>query len=144
MRSTSRQSYQAVKATGLVTGLRWQVYRVLHHNGPLTANEVAQFDTLNTHQIDSVRPRFAELESLGVIESVGSRECSVTNMNSLVWNVTDYVPTRADLKPKARTFWIVKPPNRSGRLYEDETSAKLCLVPGYELIEVREIIRKHK
>jgi len=131
-------------ASGLVTGLRWKVYQTLHYAPALTANEVAQNPVFRGHQLDSIRPRFAELESLGVIRSSGSRECSVTRMTALLWETTDYVPTKADVKPKTRTFWLVKAPGKIGKVFEHEENAAKAMKDGAELIEVREVVRKTK
>ncbi len=146
MRTTSIQAYEQVKASGLVTGLRLKVYSALHECGPLTAHEVAQLPDLRTHQLDSVRPRFAELEDLGVIASVGERECTVTHMKALVWDVTDHVPDEAFDKPKARIFWLIKREGVGGECYTKREKAEERFKemnqqnPGHELIQCKEII----
>ena len=47
-----------------------------------TAGEIA---SVMAYQIDSVRPRFAELEREGVIHKSGEKMCEVTNMICHTW-----------------------------------------------------------
>ena len=62
-RVTSREVYDQVKAEGLLSTRRFEVYDILFHHGPLTCGEVAERlkakheGNLREH---SVSPRFAE------------------------------------------------------------------------------------
>jgi len=137
MRNTSAEAYAKIEDSGLLTGLRWSVYAHLFHHGPLTAHEVAS--ALAGYQIDSIRPRFAELETLRVIEVVGERECSITEMKALVWDVTAYVPSKTGVLVQARKFWIVVRANGAKLVFEtaEEAAAENCATK--EVIAVKEV-----
>ena len=53
---------------------------------------------INVYNVDvtdhSLTPRFAELERMGAIQTVGERDCAVTNRQVLIWDVTAEVPRR--------------------------------------------------
>ena len=90
-RDTSREAFLIILKNGLRRGLRLKVITVLANcDEAMTAHEVAK--DVNGHQIDSIRPRFAELERMGVIEPAGERKCSVTDFNCIVWRMTGNLP----------------------------------------------------
>lgn len=91
-RDTSLEVYRKIREGGLLSERRLQVYEVLFHHGPITAGEVWYFHLQDRAQIDSVRPRMAELEELGVIESCGERKCSYTGNVCLMWRTTGKLP----------------------------------------------------
>lgn len=101
-RDTSRESYREIENNGLLSERRWAVYKWLYHHGPATQSEChkAGFPEL---QMDSVKPRFAELEMRGVIKVVGERDCQVTGRNVLLWDVTSALPKEI----KAGTWVLV-------------------------------------
>lgn len=97
MRNTSLDAYNALKSNGFLTGLQGKVYDVLFHNGPLTQGEVWN-EFLVDYQRHSIAPRFAELEKIGVIQTVGERPCRLTGVTALIWDVTNHVPESKPVK----------------------------------------------
>ena len=71
----------------LVTGLRAKVLRSLREDGPGTPDEIAErlgFSIL------SVRPRFSELNRLGLIEQSNERRTNDSGHRADVWRIADH------------------------------------------------------
>lgn len=104
-RTTSIESYNAIKANGLLKKLMLEVYETLYRLGPMTQGEV--YDSIKSttgtkRQIHSFNPRFSELRRRGVIASVGEkRKCRVTGEHVLQWDVTDLLPGKIVKAPPA-------------------------------------------
>jgi hypothetical protein len=92
MRITSLEAYNTLHTKGFLTGLQAKVYDVLYNNGPLTQGE-AWNEYLVDYQRHSVDPRFAELQKMGVIATIGTRPCRLTGQKCIEWDVTDHIPT---------------------------------------------------
>lgn len=92
-RQTSIDAYNKIKNDGLLTRLRWEVYKVLYEHGPLTANELAvrYFSSL---QYQSVSSRFSELRDMGVVQELGKKKDDYTKMSVILWDVTDQIPSK--------------------------------------------------
>jgi hypothetical protein len=102
MRSvTSLNAYNTLKNKGFLTGLQSKVYNTLFNNGPLTQGE-AWNEYLSEYQRHSIAPRFAELEKMGVIRTVGERPCRLTGVVALEWDVTDHVPESKPVRVPAK------------------------------------------
>jgi hypothetical protein len=101
MRPTSIAAYNAIKANGLLRGLQWKVYNTLSGYDAMTASEAAQW--IPGHRINSINPRFAELQRKGVIRAVGERRCSVTGRQTVAWEITDQLPTVEERHTPGRT-----------------------------------------
>jgi|SRR5579864_4225274 len=95
--ATSLAAYNTLKTNGFLTGLQSKVYDVLFNNGPLTQGETWD-EHLPENQRHSIAPRFAELERMGVIRTVGERPCRLTGVAALEWDVTDHVPESKPVK----------------------------------------------
>lgn len=96
VRQTSIDAYKTIKENGLLSKLRFAAYDALFQNGPMTAKETA--NKVSIYPIDSITPRMSELERLGVIANIGTKECSITKMNVTLWGVTDKLPTKIEKK----------------------------------------------
>lgn len=95
IRETSVEAYNKIKENGLLSKRRWQVYDVLFHNGPATAMELRNRFPKGT--VDSqIRARLNELRDLGVVHEKSERECRVTGMRVIEWEVTDRLPVKFD------------------------------------------------
>ncbi len=95
VRETSIQQYHAIQESGLITGLKWEVYHWLFNNGPATQMEVCcGIDSNIYHQVRSYTPRFSELERMDIIQTVGTRKCKVTGNDSIEWDVTVRQPRK--------------------------------------------------
>jgi hypothetical protein len=143
-RDTSREAYAKNVASGYITGIRLKVYRELYARPDSTAGEIADAPALRAHQVDSVRPRFAELETAGLIQVTGKRECRVTGMTVVTWSITDKI-AEPFKRPEARTFWIIKRPGHVGKAYGNEEQAERIFTTAEsdaEFIEVREKVSK--
>lgn len=90
-RQTSIDSYNALKNSKALGAKQWHVYEMLYHYGPLTSNETAE--KLRTMGVvrnkPSVTPRFAELSDMKLIAAVGTRLCTVSGRNNVIWDVTN-------------------------------------------------------
>lgn len=105
VRETSIAAYREIEAKGLLSKRRFQLYKVLFVNGPMTANECMH--VLNRGQPAAlwdmnVHARFTELRQLGVAKEVGTTRCSLTGKEVICWDVTSKVPTSKAL-PKDPT-----------------------------------------
>lgn len=90
MRKTSVDVYRQVKAEGLLSKRRWQVYDILYRAGPLTAGETAHHLGV---PLNGASPRFSELKARGVIKETDKpRLCSITGRRVLAWETTDELP----------------------------------------------------
>lgn len=104
MRHTSIETYHQIREEGLLSKIRFQVYDVLYQHGPLTQNEVAR--RIPGAVQHSVSPRFAELESLGVVSASDERMCAVSGRNVLTWRVTGKLP--GTIKKKVRRVLFIE------------------------------------
>jgi len=104
IRQTSIDAYNEIKAKGLLSKRRMEVYSTLYHHGPLTANEVFKILSKNgdaaTCAASNSAARFSELREMGVICEVQVRKCSVTGMNVIEWDVTPSLPRKVQKKKK--------------------------------------------
>lgn len=99
-RATSSEAYIKNMKSGLIKGLRRKIYMALNEFPDSTGNEIANLREFSTYQIDSVRPRFAEMEAAGLIRVTGERECSISKSKAVTWDITDHVYTKEDVKRK--------------------------------------------
>jgi hypothetical protein len=95
-RSTSIETYQTIKANGLLSKRRWQVYDYVYNHGPATAVSVCR--ALESGGTGSITPRFVELKRFGVLKEVGEETDTLTGMTGILWDVTDKLPEK--LKPE--------------------------------------------
>ena len=89
MRETSVQSYH--ENTQLFKHLKGEVMReILTSKTPATASEIAE--RIPGRRINSINPRFAELEAMNVIRSCPPRRCTVTGKSCVTWEATGHAP----------------------------------------------------
>ena len=118
IRDTSIEVYHQIEAEGLLSALRFDVYKCLFHNGPLTQMETCR-KMASIRQDRSIMPRFAELEKMGVIKIVGEKECSVTGRKVYTWDVTKNLPLKLE-KPVRHEC-----KSCGGKGYFEETQTRL-------------------
>ena len=105
MRATSVIAYTALVASGKVKGLKLTVYRIIAESDyPPTAGEVIRYYQEGCHGfgktlMNSLSPRFAELERMGVIRPAGERPCQVTGQMAIVWEITGQPAQALSRKP---------------------------------------------
>jgi len=104
VRKTSIDVYNEIKASGLLSKRRLEVYEVVYGNGPLTANEVVEIVTKKYNRSYSSNvnayARLNELRDSGVVAEMGVKPCPITGNNVIVWDVTDSLPAPL---PKVKT-----------------------------------------
>lgn len=93
MRQTSIETYQQIEEGGLLSEMRWTVYRTLFHHGPLTGRELNQRLGEGATTSASYHKRLSELELLGVAYVTRERVCTITGRNACEWDVTDKLPS---------------------------------------------------
>jgi len=94
-RQTSINCYNEIKAEGLLSKKRLEVYEALLENAPCTSSEAVRNKNTSLFGIGS---RFTELRDLGVIYEKGSKKCSITGRNVIEWDLTDKLPTKEKVK----------------------------------------------
>lgn len=117
-RRTSIDVYNKIKEDGLLSKLRFEVYEILFKYGPLTQMELCK-KTNGVRQDRTYMPRFAELKNMGVLEDIGTKECSITGREVLLWDVTNRLPVKFE-KPQR-----IKCKNCNGNGYHEESQGKL-------------------
>ena len=101
-RLTSIGTYNDIKANGLLSKRRWEVYDVLYNMGPMTANEMVRYfqGVYPDRNSSGWNGRFSELERLGVVTNIGTRIDEISGHECILWDVTDKLPTKPEKKPK--------------------------------------------
>ena len=98
-RQTSIDCYNEIKAKGLLSKMRFEVYSALLSIGkPSTTREV--YATMNV--IKQEATRFTELRNLGVIYEVRNRKCTITGRTSIEWDLTDNLPKNIKLSKDSK------------------------------------------
>lgn len=106
MRETSAVVYRQIKAEGLLSKRRMEVYNTIFEHGPLTCGEtVSRLQKISGVLQHSITPRFAELNTMDVIAVVGERTCAVTGRECLLWDVTNRLPKPLP-KQERRRVWV--------------------------------------
>lgn len=91
-RQTSIDCYNQIKANGLLSKKRLEVYESILKNAPCTSGEAFSTMTTKENQISQSRARFTELRELGVIYEKGVRKCRITGKNVIEWDLTNRLP----------------------------------------------------
>jgi hypothetical protein len=99
IRQTSINCYNQIKANGLLSKKRFEVYEALCNLAPCTSAEALSTMLSKNSAITSSRARFTELRELGVIYEKGTKKCSVTGINAIEWDLTDNLPIKKENKP---------------------------------------------
>lgn len=100
IRETSIEAYKKIKENGLLSKINFLVYDCIAKHGPMTIKEVTE--KLTDIPATSISPCFAKLENQGVLKTNGKRKCTITNMSSLEWDLTDNVPNGKKRKATIR------------------------------------------
>lgn len=105
-RQTSRAAYDAIERSGLLSQRRLEVYQALFHHGPLTGKELYRMMKRvknNPDLHDTFQQRLSELVQMGLARELGTKICSVTGHNVILWDVTDQISPRLLQKADAET-----------------------------------------
>lgn len=139
IRQTSINVYRQIEAEGLLSKRRWEVYNHLYKHGPLTQREAVNQISNKYAAERSYTPRFAELEKMLVIRSVGERVCSITGRQVLIWDVTDKLPKKIETKKEPTKSQLIDKLCR-----QVECFSKNLLFKDEELAELLELCRKYR
>lgn len=88
VRQTSRRVLQQIEENGLLSRMRFEVYKYLFKHGPLTGAEVDR-DLGGQH----FHKRLSELVDLGCAKEVGEKVCGVSGNTTIAWDVTAALPS---------------------------------------------------
>ena len=106
MRQTSIDAYNQIKAEGLLSKRRFEVYQILAHNGPMTAHEVVSIarDKYPYANQTGFNARLSELQTLGCIKTVGEKINPISGKFNTLWETTDGLP----VEPKKKVSKLEK------------------------------------
>lgn len=124
-RQTSIDCYNAIKANGLLSKRRMEVYEILFKYGPMTANEIVRISKIsypNTNP-SSFHARLSELKKYGVIVEIGEKKDIVSNNNCLIWDLTDRLPKKIKLSTSAKKLKVIDALNALRQLYKNKNTS---------------------
>ena len=122
-RQTSIDCYNEIKANGLLSKKRLQVYVAILKNAPCTSGEAFATMITKENQISQSRARFTELRELGVIYEKGNRKCRVTGKNVIEWDLTDKLPINFKNNNKTKKERINDAINSFRKLYKNKDNS---------------------
>ncbi len=107
IRETSIETYHHIKENGLLSQRRFEVYEILFHNGPLTAHEVVKIARHKYPEANQTgfNARLSELETMGVVQRVGSKINPVSGQKNHLWDVTVRLPEKIKTRPKQQCLF---------------------------------------
>ena len=138
VRQTSIDCYNQIKAEGLLSKRRLQVYEILLENGSLTGTEVAilfkqKFQSSN--HSEGIRNRLTELLDRGVVYEKGIVTCKTTNRKVSLWDLTDNLPKDIANKPSRKQQRVNNALESLRELFKNKDSVE-------KWQEVAELIKK--
>tara|TARA_R110000744_G_scaffold272361_1_gene385352 strand:+ start:145 stop:558 length:414 start_codon:yes stop_codon:yes gene_type:complete len=116
-RQTSIDCYNHIKAEGLLSKRRLEVYEAILNNAPCTTNEALKDVYSGSYGVGS---RTTELRNLGVIYEVRVRECKVTGRNVIEWDLTDTLPVEIKSSIKTKQHRVNDALNSFRKLYKNK------------------------
>jgi hypothetical protein len=96
-RQTSIDCYNQIKAEGLLSKRRFEVYEKLLNHAPCTASEAVTWGGVVTGS-QGISSRFTELRDLGVIYEKQVRACKITGRNVIEYDITGNLPIKQEVK----------------------------------------------
>lgn len=104
MRTTSLEAYAFIKESGSLNKQNTKIYDILYNHGPLTAGEISvhmkDYAKLIPTSDRNIHARLSELRESTSIKETGTKKCSVTNRNCILWDVTEHFPKQFSKKEK--------------------------------------------
>lgn len=116
-RQTSIDCYNEIKAEGLLSTRRLEVYEAIFKNAPCTTNEALKDVHSGSHGVGS---RTSELRDAGVIYEKSVRPCRITGRNVIEWDLTDRLPVNAKKTNKTKNQKIDDALNSLRKLYKNK------------------------
>lgn len=126
-RQTSIDCYNQIKAEGMLSKRRLQVYEILLENGALTGTEVAilfkQKFASSSHS-EGIRNRLTELFDRGVIYEKGIVVCKTTGRKVTLFDLTDNLPKDIKSKPSRKQEKVNNALKALKELYRNKESVE--------------------
>lgn len=102
-RETSQEAYEYLKDSGDLSLRRWETYSSVYKFGPVTGGELAtkmrSYEAVCPTAYRNVHSRLTELRDMGLVKELGTRECAVTKMQVILWDVTSLkIPRKLEKK----------------------------------------------
>jgi DNA-binding Lrp family transcriptional regulator len=142
IRETSIEAYEYLVDSGTLAEMNRIVYKHLWHHGPTTQKKTERYYNDRTY---TLRPRFAQLEKMGLIKSIGSEPCEETGRKNLLWDVTDRVfPINSESEAKSRREELL---HKISEVYHSMQKDLFCqqYMPGIkEIFQLANLIAGHK
>lgn len=98
IRDTSKEAYEYIVDNGILSRKSLEVYEALYHKGEMTSSETLSVllrtgknycrENPNVHSI------LCHLRNLDLVEEKGTKICSITGRNVILWKVTGRYPKR--------------------------------------------------
>lgn len=121
-RETSIEAYREIERSGLLSLRRWQVYKIVFENGPMTGLQVIKKFREEARVFSNsgtVNTRLSELRDRKVVREIGKTVCPVSGRVAILWDVTKALPIKFE-KPSRH-----KCKTCNGTGYITERQAKL-------------------
>lgn len=99
IQETSREAYNTIKANGLLSKRRFEVYEFIAQTGPCSINRLLSEKAWAGKNTGSLTGRISELRDMGVIAPWGE-EVAPTGHRVILWTITKNLPVR---RPKSET-----------------------------------------
>ena len=124
IRQTSIDCYNQIKAEGLLSKRRLQVYEILLENGSLTGTQVSilfKKKYFSSNHSEGIRNRITELFDRGVVYEKDIVDCKYSNRKVTLWDLTDNLPKDIK-KPKTKKDKIKDALEGLRELYKNKDS----------------------
>ena len=136
-RQTSIDCYNQIKAEGLLSNRRFEVYEAIFKNAPCTGAE-AVMGIINSKNVYSQsRARFTELRNMGVIYEKGIKKCSITGRKVIEYDLTDKLPIKPEKLITAKEIRVEETLDALRLLYKNKLTASVV-----DWQNVADLIRK--
>ena len=122
-RQTSINCFNQIKANGLLSKKRFEVYEALCNFAPCTSAEVLSTMLSKNSAITSSRARFTELRELGVIYEKGTKKCTITGKTAIEWDLTDKLPIKLETSANTKKNRVDTAINSLRELYKNKINA---------------------
>lgn len=119
-RQTSIDCYNQIKAHGLLSKRKLEVYKAILKNAPCTTNEALKDVYSGSHGVGS---RTSELRDAGVIYEKNIRPCRVTGKNVIEWDLTDRLPINIKKSNKTKKHRLDDALNSLRELYKNKNNS---------------------
>ena len=140
IQTTSIETYQSIKNSGLISEKRLKVFDIFYQNPKgLTGAEVSEIyrrENPTSQHSETIRNRITELVQMGVLVEIGVVECQFSKRSVMKWCCVDKMPI--PLEKKATRKKQIK------EILDDITAFGKSLQSEEEKIVLRTIYHKVK